>query len=136
MTNEQSKSNSAPRHQSRFSRSQGRDLQANQNPLAEPADRSGRHPRGRRADDSLQNLTTTNFMPTNNFGDNWLTNEERRFWGTDEYGNPVSCVPTDEEVEREVRNIEFCNKIKLHLWFWWAFFGWPWLFVLWAILNR
>jgi hypothetical protein len=65
-------------------------------------------------------------MATNNFGDNWLSDNERAYWGVDEYGNPVR-EKTDEEIDRELSRIRTWNKLHMDVLFWPLFLGGPWL---------
>jgi hypothetical protein len=40
-------------------------------------------------------------MPTNNFGDNWLTDEEQNYWGVDSNGEPLKY---EQKTERQLDN--------------------------------
>jgi hypothetical protein len=72
-------------------------------------------------------------MATNNFGDNWLSDNERAYWGVDEYGNQVQFK---QKTERQLDNEWYEKKFRTNVsyWFWVLFLFGPWLLVLWAIV--
>jgi hypothetical protein len=52
-------------------------------------------------------------MATNNFGDNWLSDEERAYWGVDEYGNPAQIKQkTERQLDNEWREKRFRTNVS------------------------
>jgi hypothetical protein len=74
-------------------------------------------------------------MATNNFGDNWLSDEERAFWGVDEHGNQVqSKQKTERQLDNEWREKQFRTAVSW--WSWVVFLVGPWILILWAVGSK